>query len=67
MTYRGHVKNGQIALDMPISLPEGSVVTVEVIEASRSSAPVPIRPPRQFIPIELPGGPLSDDIVHDRR
>ena len=31
MTYRGHVKNGQIALDEPIELPEGAVVNVDLV------------------------------------
>ena len=29
MTYRGHVKNGQITLDDPVTLPEGAEVSVE--------------------------------------
>jgi hypothetical protein len=33
MTYRGHVKNGQITLDEPIVLPEGAEVRVEVTHA----------------------------------
>ena len=32
MTYRGHVKNGQIVLDDPTRLPEGAEVNVEVVE-----------------------------------
>jgi len=32
MTYRGHVKNGQIAFDEPITLPEGAEVQVEVTQ-----------------------------------
>jgi hypothetical protein len=32
MTYRGHVKNGQIALDEPARLPEGAEVNVEVLK-----------------------------------
>jgi hypothetical protein len=32
MTYRGHVKNGQITLDEPVALPEGVAVNVETIE-----------------------------------
>lgn len=31
MTYRGHVKNGQIALDEAVALPEGAEVTVEIV------------------------------------
>lgn len=33
MTYRGHIKNGQIVLEESPPLPEGAVVTVEVVEA----------------------------------
>jgi hypothetical protein len=32
MTYRGHVKNGQITLDDAVTLPDGVAVNVEVIE-----------------------------------
>jgi hypothetical protein len=32
MTYRGHVKNGQIALDEPATLPEGVEVCVEIVD-----------------------------------
>jgi len=31
MTYRGHIKNGQILLDEPAQLPEGAEVQIEVI------------------------------------
>ncbi len=31
MTYRGHVKNGQVTLDEAVSLPEGAEVTVEIV------------------------------------
>jgi hypothetical protein len=34
MTYRGHVKNGQITLDQPTQLPEGAPVSVELLEAT---------------------------------
>jgi hypothetical protein len=32
MTYRGHVKNGQITLDEPVALPEGAEVHIEIVE-----------------------------------
>jgi hypothetical protein len=32
MTYRGHVKNGQIMLDEPVPLPEGAEVHVELMD-----------------------------------
>jgi hypothetical protein len=32
MTYRGHVKGGQITLDEPVLLPEGIAVNIEVVE-----------------------------------
>jgi hypothetical protein len=37
MTYRGHVKNGQIALDEPVQLPEGAQVNVEVVENGQAA------------------------------
>jgi hypothetical protein len=69
MTYRGHVQqNGQIALDEPAQLPEGTSVKVEVIEPQGRITPAKKRMPLPKIkPIELPGGPLSDDIIRDRR
>ncbi len=33
MTYRGHIKNGQIMLDEPTPLPEGSEVFIEIRNA----------------------------------
>jgi hypothetical protein len=36
MTYRGHIQNGQIILDEPADLPEGTRVSVEPV--FRSSA-----------------------------
>jgi hypothetical protein len=35
MTYRAHIKNGQITLDEPASLPEGAEVNVEVVESGQ--------------------------------
>jgi hypothetical protein len=32
MTYRGHVKNGQITLDEPVRFPEGAEVVVALVE-----------------------------------
>lgn len=31
MTYRGHVKNGQIMLDEPVRLPEGAEFNIGVV------------------------------------
>lgn len=68
MNYRGHVKNGQIALDEPARLPEGAEVSVAVIaRKARITRPKNRQPLGKFRPIELPGGPLSDDIIRDRR
>lgn len=68
MTYRGHIKNGQVTLDEPAHLPEGAEVKVEILETTaRITRPKTPRPLRKFEPIKLPGGPLSDDIVRDRR
>lgn len=40
MTYRGHVKNGVIVLDVPVQLPEGAQVTVYPMDiAAESGAP----------------------------
>jgi hypothetical protein len=31
MTYKGHVKSGQIVLDEQVALPEGAAVNIEVV------------------------------------
>jgi hypothetical protein len=31
--YRGHVRNGQIALDQPATLPEGAEVSVQLLQS----------------------------------
>ncbi len=68
MTYRAHVKNGQITLDEPARLPEGAELNVEVVEKRVPiTRPKKRMPLRDFTPIEMPGGPLSDDIIRDRR
>ena len=36
MTYRGHVKNGQITLDDPVPFPEGAEVFIALIEQPQS-------------------------------
>ena len=68
MTYRGHIENGQILLDEPTPLPEGAQVSIEVMERHDN---IPLQQgrarTRQFQPIEMPGGPLADDIIRDRR
>ncbi|MFO0789951.1 MAG: hypothetical protein U0805_10875 [Pirellulales bacterium] len=37
MTYRGHVRSGQIVLDESVALPEGAEVNVEVVKAAERS------------------------------
>lgn len=73
MTYRAHIKNGQVTLDEPADLPEGAEASVEILQdqiqhkrvrITRPKNPQPLRPIK---PIQLPGGPLSDDIIRDRR
>jgi hypothetical protein len=32
MTYRGHVRNGQITLEQPAEIPEGAEVVVALVE-----------------------------------
>jgi hypothetical protein len=36
MTYRGHIKNGQIQLDDAATLPEGAQVQVQLIESDNT-------------------------------
>jgi hypothetical protein len=36
MTYRGHVKNGLIALDDPVQLPEGTEVSILVVDEGQN-------------------------------
>lgn len=66
MSYRGHVKDGQIILDEPAYLPEGAAVNIEVANPggriTRASAK-----PQKFEPIHMPGPSLADELVQDRR
>ena len=68
MTYRGHVKNGQILLDDSARLPEGAQVNVEVLESSQEKPrPQQRTRLRRSQPIEMPGGSLADELIRDRR
>ena len=68
MTYRGHVKNGQIKLDEPARLPEGAQVDINVIEQSvQGSRPRQRGEARRFQPIQMPGGSLADELIRNRR
>ncbi len=66
MTYRGHIKNGQILLEEPAPLPEGARVNVELVQDAQDEKRLQHRR-SDFEPIDMPGGPLSDDIIRDRR
>src|ERR1051326_6804047 len=39
MTYRGHVRNGQIMLDEPAGLPEGAEVQINVVKGQSPQVP----------------------------
>jgi hypothetical protein len=68
MTYRAHVKNGQITLDEPARLPEGAEVNVEVVEKKvRITSPAKRQPLRRIKPLRMPGGSLADELIRDRR
>ena len=32
MSYRGHIENGAVVLDEPVDIPDGTVVSLEVLE-----------------------------------
>lgn len=34
MTFRGHIENGHVVLDDPVSLPEGTRLAIQVAEAA---------------------------------
>jgi hypothetical protein len=68
MTYRGHIKNGQVALDEQAQLPEGAAVQIEVLEEkSWITSPANPQPLRKIRPLQMPGGSLSDELIRDRR
>jgi hypothetical protein len=68
MTYRGQVKNGQIALDESVHLPEGARVNVEVAEQGvRISRPKQRTKLQRIEPLRMSGGSLADELVNDRR
>ena len=68
MTYRGHIRAGQIALDEPAQLPEGAEVKVEVLER-KVQITEPLKPQRlgSVQPIMTPGGSLADELIRERR
>ena len=43
MTYRGHIKDGLVVLDDPISLPDGTTVTIAVRPVDLVACPSPDR------------------------
>ena len=68
MTYRGYVKHGQVQLDEPVQLPDGTAVSVELTpQGGRISRPRVSVKPRKCDMIRLPGSPLADELVRDRR
>ena len=38
MSFQGHIENGVVVLDEPVSLPNGTVVRVEPVEAAKERA-----------------------------
>jgi len=52
MTYRGHVRNGQIKLDEPARLPEGAEVNVQLLEKNMQTNVVLSREQILRLPIE---------------
>ena len=44
MAYRGHIENGAVVLDEPVTLPEGAKVEVAVLESAEATSddrPIP--------------------------
>ncbi len=39
MVYRGHVKNGTIVLDEDVTLPDGTLVTIQPVDPAAATAP----------------------------
>jgi hypothetical protein len=58
MTYRGHVRNGAVVLDLPATLPEGAAVEVNVI--APAAAQVPAITSIDQLRSKLPGDPFGD-------
>jgi hypothetical protein len=38
MSFQGHIENGVVVLDEPVSLPNGTVVRIEPVEAAKEKA-----------------------------
>ena len=38
MSFQGHIENGVVVLDEPVSLPNGTVVRIEPVEATSDKA-----------------------------
>jgi predicted DNA-binding antitoxin AbrB/MazE fold protein len=43
MTYRGHIHNGVVVLDEPVTLPEGAKVEVNVVVTGEEASKKPRR------------------------
>ena len=64
MTYRGRVKNGVIVLDDPASLPEGTEVAIQPLDADEEQVPTIYERYEAFIGI-AEGLPSDASINHD--
>jgi hypothetical protein len=40
MSFQGHIENGAVVLDEPVSLPNGTVVRIELVDAAKEQAKV---------------------------
>ncbi len=66
MTYRGHVKDGVIVIDPTIPLPEGSEVTIELIDKAIQPAEDPQHPFLKMLDLAVDMGipDLATNIDH---
>lgn len=63
MTYRGYVRNGEIVLDQPADLPDGTPVRIEPMRARSRRAPAAEPKPRGQRPARKRKGPPT---LYDR-
>jgi hypothetical protein len=42
MTYKGHIKNGEVVLDEPVALPDGAEVIVDLVTVKPPAPPLPL-------------------------
>jgi hypothetical protein len=65
MTYRGHVENGVILADDPVSLPEGAIIKFEIASQPESGEDSPLTFAERFAEVMGKAESLSEDAAEN--